>query len=112
MTTTTKTKSMWIDLNGYDVIKPGYVGYLVSKSHATKGWETFTLGEEPARTNVSREPRLHGWCGSYNDVATHAHGIAKVVKINKAETRAYVTVLADDSPEAEAFKEETGYPEL
>lgn len=111
MTTTTAT-SFWIDLNGYDVVKPGAVGYLVSKAHTLKGWETYELRDEPARTNSSRQPKLHGWCGSYNDVSTVAHGIAKVVKVNKAETRAYVTILADDAPEAEALKQETGYPDL
>ena len=32
-------------------------------------------------TNSSHQPRLHGWCGSFNDVATYAEGAGVVTAV-------------------------------
>lgn len=103
----------WIDAeNSEGRLQAGDMGFLVCQSNQLKGWETWTLRLDPARTNVSRQPRLHGWCGSYNDTATHAHGIAKVQRISASGARACIELLSDDDPEAVAFIEASGYPEL
>ncbi|MTH95540.1 hypothetical protein [Roseibium sp. RKSG952] len=35
---------------------------------------TIVIQEEPALTNMSREPRTEGWCGTTNDWSVTAHG--------------------------------------
>jgi hypothetical protein len=86
----------------------GDVGFLIEFSNPSKS-ETWTLRDTPAHTNQSHQPRLHGWCGSWNNTNTNAHGMVKVVKVAK-NGRAQVVQLEGD--ELRAALEELGYPEL
>jgi hypothetical protein len=65
-------------INGYHNV--GDKGFLVSQTNRF-GVETNTLNETPAHTNGSYEPRLFGWCGTYNDTATYGDGLAVITKI-------------------------------
>lgn len=97
----------WIDeQEGYNV---GDCGFLVSNAHETEGWERFYLRDNPARTNVSRVPRLIGWCGTYNNISTSGCGVWKVVRIAK-NGRMLISQPTDE--EVAVFLEEMGYPDL
>lgn len=100
-------KTLWIGPD--DTLALGQVGFLIQKSHATKGWERYEVRDTPAYTNQSNEPRLRGWCGSYNDLSTYGCGMVKVIRMAR-NGRALVEQLAGD--ELNAALEELGYPEL
>lgn len=87
----------------------GQIGFLIEFSNPVKGSETWVLRDTPAHTNQSHQPQLSGWCGSYNDTSTHAHGMAKVVKVAR-NGRAQVVAL--NGAELTDALEELGYPEL
>lgn len=86
----------------------GQIGFLIEHSTAGKG-ETWSLSDLPAHTNQSREARLHGWCGSWNDTSTNAHGVWRVVEI-KANGRAKIEPVEGEA--LVSALEELGYPEL
>lgn len=90
-------------------LSEGQVGFLVEVSNPVARWERLELRDIPAHTNQSREPQLHGWCGSWNDTSTNALGLWRVVEI-KANGRAKIEPVEGDAL-AEAL-EELGYPEL
>lgn len=100
--------TMWIGVEGDD-FAPGQTGFLVETSHATKGWTRYQLRDWPAKTNQSFEPRLHGWCGSHNDVSTNGRGVARAERVAK-NGRALVKIL--EGAEAIAALEDLGFPEL
>ena len=89
----------------------GYIGFLVRISNQIKGWERHELRDTPAYTNESRQPKLNGWCGSWNDTSTHGCGLAKVVRVAK-NGRVLVQEVDKDSDEGQATLEELGYPGL
>ena len=92
-----------------DTYRIGEIGFLVSREHHLRGTERWDISEHPAHTNMSHAPRLTGWCGTSNDVAVYAHGLARVVRIAK-NGRALVERLAGEA-EAVAL-EDLGYPDL
>ena len=76
------TSTRWIGPFDYEGFKIGDYGFLLRiVNNRTGGSEHYQFRDTPARTNQSLEDRLYGWCGSYNDVATHAEGVWKVVKV-------------------------------
>lgn len=98
----------WIGIES-DQFTAGETGFLVELHHVTKGWRRFELRSHPPRTNMSFVPRLHGWCGTSNDVACHAHGMAVVERVAR-NGRAFVREL--DGEELHAALDDLGYPEL
>ncbi len=98
----------WIGTEA-DSFTVGQTGFLVEISHTTKGWTRYDLRDHPAKTNESFKPTLHGWCGTYNDVATHGRGMARVERVAK-NGRALVRELTGD--ELAAALDEFGYPDL
>ncbi len=82
------------------------MGFLVRISPQGEA-DRYQLRDTPAYTNQSREPRLDGWCGSWNNTSTSGMGIVEKVARNG---RALVRLL--DGPELLAALEELGYPEL
>lgn len=100
-------KTVWIGPD--DTLVVGQAGFLIERSNVMQGWRRHSLESLPAHTNQSRRPRLHGWCGTTNDVATYAHGMARVVRL-AGNGRALVEVLAGD--ELRQALPELGYPEL
>lgn len=92
-----------------DRLEVGQIGFLIERSNTLQGWRRHSLQTLPAHTNQSRQPRLVGWCGTTNDVAVHAHGLAQVVRLAE-NGRALVQLLADD--ELRPALEALGYPEL
>lgn len=103
----TAPMTMWIGPD--DGLEVGQTGFLIERSHAMQGWRRVTLESLPAHTNQSRQPRLVGWCGTTDDVAVHASGMAQVVRLAE-NGRALVQLLADD--ELRPALEALGYPEL
>lgn len=101
------TKTMWIGPD--DTLVVGQAGFLVETVNAMKGFRRFNLQSLPPHTNRSHQPRLVGWCGSYNDTSTHGHGLARVVRL-AGNGRALVEVLVGN--ELRAALERLGYPEL
>ncbi|MBK6287187.1 MAG: hypothetical protein IPF49_06015 [Gammaproteobacteria bacterium] len=87
----------------------GQVGFLVEHHNTLAGWRRHDVRDLPARTNQSLEPRLHGWCGSYNDISTHARGMVRVERMAE-NSRAFVRELEGD--ELAAALEDLGYPGL
>lgn len=97
----------WIDeQEGYD---EGNEGFLIRFSNENAGSERFTLRDTPAHTNQSNKPRLHGWCGSYNNVSTSAEGAWVVIRKAK-NGRTLIREL--DEGELQLFLEAMGYPDL
>jgi hypothetical protein len=95
----------YIDADG---MTEGTVGFLIGTTR-NGGYERLSLSDRPAHTNQSREPRLSGWCGSYNDVSTNARGLWRVVEI-KANGRAKIEEITGD--DLAAALDELGWPEL
>ncbi len=103
MTSTAK----WIDEQpGYAV---GNAGFLIEVYNENTAGTRFSLDDSPPYTNRSNEPRLVGWCGSYNNVATYGCGAFKVVKVAK-NGRLKIEKLSGE--DLQSFLEEMGYPDL
>jgi hypothetical protein len=99
---------MWIGGGYEDDYKVGQIGFLIETSPQDRAsW--YTLSYHPAHTNQSHEPKLYGWCGSYNNTSTNARGLVKVLKVAK-NGRAMVAGLTVE--EQQAALEELGYPDL
>ena len=101
------SKTRWIGPD--DQLSVGDVGFLVEYSNAFKHSEQYALQDSPAYTNVSHQPQLYGWCGTWNDTSTNACGMVKVERVAK-NGRALVRPL--EGAELQAALEELGYPEL
>lgn len=104
----------WIDaqVNEYETgpEKVGDCGFLIEISNENTGGTRYKLSYTPAYTNQSNEPRLSGWCGTYNNVATYGAGVWKIIRIAKNGR-----TLIEEVPEGEertAFLEEMGYPDI
>lgn len=107
----TSTDTMWIDgqFDKPDVI--GDAGFLISHTNNNHGGAThYVLRDTPAHTNMSREPRLTGWCGETNNISTNACGAWKIVRVAK-NGRILIQQIVDEA-ELAAFLEEHGYPDL
>lgn len=92
-----------------ETMSVGDVGFLINFCNPIRGSDRYELRDIPAYTNQSHQPRLHGWCGSYNDLSTNACGMARVERVAK-NGRALVRELEGD--ELAAALDELGYPEL
>jgi hypothetical protein len=101
------TDTRWIGPD--DTLSVGDVGFLINFSNVIRGSERYEVRDTPAYTNVSNEPRLHGWCGTYNDLSTHACGMVRVERIAK-NGRAFVREL--EGEDLATALDELGYPEL
>lgn len=100
-------KNKWI--GPHEELEVGDVGFLICFTQST-GAETWVLRDTPAITNQTYEPRLHGWCGSYNNnKSTDAYGMARVVK-RARNGRVLVEPLTGQAL-VDAL-EELGYPDL
>ena len=104
---TSIAKTMWIGPD--ESLSVGGVGFLIEKTHYTNRWTRYELRDTPAHTNQSHEPKLFGWCGSYNNLSTSGVGMVRVKRMAK-NGRAFVEQLKGD--ELAAALEELGYPEL
>lgn len=93
----------------YSMKAIGDVGFLVDISNPFRGSARYELRDIPPHTNQSYEPRLHGWCGTWNDTATHGCGMARVERVAK-NGRVLVRILEGD--QLFAALEDLGYPEL
>jgi hypothetical protein len=93
-----------------ETLEVGSVGFLIGRCRTMNGGATsYHLSDTPAHTNQSHEPRLAGWCGTTNDIATYAVGLAKVTKLAR-NGRAFVVPVEGEA--LTAALEELGYPEL
>lgn len=99
--------TMWIGPD--EELELGQKGFLVEHSNSNTGSEFYVLRDTPAHTNQSHEPKLHGWCGSYNNVSTHGRGAWRVVRVAK-NGRALIEELRGQ--ELVEMLDEFGYPEL
>ena len=98
----------WIDCDyAWD---KGDVGYLYESHDLNTGNVRIGLREIPCHTNLSHEPRLYGWCGSWNNDSTTARGCARVVRVSNSRQR--MQILRIDGDELVRFLEADGYPEL
>ena len=100
-------KHMWIGPD--EMLKVGDFGFLIEKSHDNHGWTRYELCDTPEVANISREPRLYGWCGSYNNLSTTGCGMYRVKRVAK-NSRCYIEQL--EGAELAAALEDLGYPEL
>jgi hypothetical protein len=61
---------------------------LVSHENVTTGQVSYTLRQAPdgipGNMNASIK-RYHGWRGTYNDVATYAHGMRRILKVSPVD---------------------------
>jgi len=98
----------WIDGEGLSV---GTIGFLVQTARVNDGCsEHYGLYDRPCHTNQSHEPRLTGWCGTTNNVARYAEGLARVVRV---AANGRVQVVPVTGAEGAAWLTDVaGYPEL
>lgn len=99
--------SKWIGPD--ELLRLDDVGFLVEFSNPSKGSENWVLRALPACGNRSGEPMLYGWCGSFNDLSTNAHGMARVVRVAR---NGRVLVAPITGAELAGALEELGYPEM
>ena len=100
--------ALWID--SYDALEVGEIGFLVRVQDQNHGCaEHYRLQDRAQCTNQSLEPRLRAWCGTTNNVAIYAEGLARVVRVTKNDRAMLVKI--PQSEEAAAL-EALGYPEL
>jgi hypothetical protein len=103
--------ALWIDDNGtFDQcgqIDKDEPAFLIESFNENTGRSVHYLSRIPAHTNQSCEPRLNGWCGTTDNRAEYARGLAKIVRYAKNGRAMLVPV----EPTAEVL-EELGYPEL
>lgn len=95
----------WIDGQDFD----GDKGFLVEFYNSSAESWRYALRNTPAYTNRSNEPRLHGWCGSYNNMSTTGCGAWKVLRVAKSGR---MLIEKMEGEELAEFLEEMGYPEL
>lgn len=88
----------------------GDAGFLVRISNPVKGSDRYELRNRPPTTNQSHQPRARGWCGTWNDTATHGCGVWKVVRVAK-NGRVQLVEITDRSALV-AFLDEHGFPDL
>lgn len=95
----------WIDEQDFD----GDKGFLVEFYNSNAECWRYALRNTPAYTNRSNEPRLNGWCGSYNNLSTTGCGAWKVLRVAKSGR---MLIEEMEGEELNEFLEEMGYPEL
>ncbi len=95
----------WIDEQDFD----GDKAFLVEFYNSSAVRWSYVLRNTPAYTNLSNEPRLRGWCGSYNNVSTTGCGAWKVLRVAKSGR---VLIEEMEGEELNEFLDEMGYPEL
>ena len=100
-------KQIWIGPD--ETLHVGDTGFLVEQCNVMHDSSRYELRDTPAYTNRSHEPLLHGWCGTYNDLATYGRGMVRVIRLAR-NGRALVQEIGGE--ELEAALEELGYPEL
>ena len=101
------TKTMWIGPD--DGVSVGDTGFLIETSNPITGMDNYRLSDLPAHTNQSNQPRLTGWCGTYNDVSTDAVGVWRVESAAKNGRLKIQRLEGDD---LHAALDELGYPDL
>jgi hypothetical protein len=82
------------------------VGFLVEVAPEGRDGR-YQLRERPPHTNQSHEPRLHGWCGTTDNVAIFGRGLARVSRVTKNGR-----VQLSSVPATPELLEQLGYPEL
>lgn len=103
----------WVTLPYWSVLREGQIGFLAERFDLNKNDTVYwDVRPDPIRTLGSRQPLLIGGAGAYNNVAWIAHGLGRVVRLNKDGTRAYVENLDAASPEGRAFLQGAGFPNL
>ncbi len=100
------TQSIWTDSENIETIG-SEIGFLVLHERDGGSNPRWSLRKRPAHTNSSHEPRLHGWCGTTNNVSIRAEGLARISRVAGNGRVRLQRVAA--TPE---LLEELGYPEL
>jgi hypothetical protein len=60
-------------------LEPGrYYLILSSPTMIRSGGDSYYLSRRPGRTNMSHEPKVHGWLGTTNDIAAYAQGAVEL----------------------------------
>lgn len=103
-----RSRTRWIDADYDNQI--GEIGFLVTRQNNIRGWTKTHVSQSPAHGNMDHMPHLKGWCGTTNDVAVYAEGLARIEQFSKNGERAKVRLL-NPAETAEAL-EDLGYPEL
>lgn len=93
-----------------DKLELGQTGFLILHC-PEQGGNRYELRDQPARTNNTHKARLTGWCGSYNNVSTHAEGLGKVIRMAR-NGRALVETIEADSDEEKTILEDLGWSGL
>lgn len=57
------------------MLSVGNTGFLIEHYNELSGGSRFELRDTPPYTNQSHQPRLSGWCGTWNNVGTYGHGL-------------------------------------
>ena len=91
----------------YYIIETNYVGPNANQDRYADV-DTIEIRTEPARTNMSREIRLEGWCGTTDNFSVHAHGEYPTIEAAREAIAAKFGVVRDRDPEGSKFETEPG----
>lgn len=97
---------MWID---EDRVAAGEKYFLIKISNENTNSSKYVLQNKPPYTNRSFQPKLYGWCGTNNNVATHGEGVWRVLRQAKSGR---ILIEQVNGEELIEFLEEMGYPEI
>lgn len=100
----------WVDFDLSSDLGVGDIAYLAEVVDTTRGTTSWHLSKRPLRTNMSREPKLRGWCGETNNRSLNAHGVVRVSAISRAGDRARISSVS--TADTAAFLEACGHPDL
>jgi len=98
--------AFWAEENE-GALKVGEIGFVVEVDR--EGVSRTTIQGRPARTNMSHEARLRGYCGETNNVVITAKGCAEILRRStRDENRVQVRALPDADPRVVELWEELG----
>lgn len=99
----------WLDIiNGTEIHLAGVYFHHEIYDENTRS-ETHGLYAQAGYTNVSKHPKLTGWCGSHNGVSLTVRGLVKVIRVADSG-RVLVRVLEGDA--LARGLNDLGYPDL
>ena len=84
------------------VIKNTYVG----PNHYQDNYvdcDTIVISSTPTMTNLSREIRIDGWCGTTNDWSVSAHGEYPTIELARAAIQQHFGNVRDSDPNGDRF---------
>lgn len=99
---------IWMDNSSADIDSIGDVGFLVQIC-TERGAEHWELRTRPAHTNMSREPKWSGWCGTTDGTTVYAEGLGQIIEHSIQGDRIRVETIIDTDTRIDAYLNKLGW---